>query len=233
MKSPQLTVVIPFYNESRTLAEIVRLVLAVPIASELVLVDDGSTDGSAAIADQLAAADPRIRVFHQPRNIGKGAAVRRGIQEARGDVVVIQDADLEYDPNDFVAMLAEMRRLDSAVIYGSRRLHHRSRTVQAGYYLGGVLLTWITNLLYGARLTDEPTCYKMWRRELIQSIPLQCDGFEFCPEVTAKVLRRGHRIPEVQIRYAPRTVAEGKKIRLRDGWIAIKTLLRFRLSRRP
>jgi glycosyltransferase involved in cell wall biosynthesis len=225
-----LSVVVPVYNEKATLATVVAAVLALPLRVEVLLVDDGSSDGSGALCDQLGAAHAEVvRVFHQ-HNRGKGAAVRVGIAAAKGDAVVVQDADLEYDPHDLVRLFHEMQRHGYPVIYGSRRLHYRSASVQARYYWGGVVITWVTNLLYGARLTDEPTCYKMWQRELIQSIPLSCDGFEFCPEVTAKVLRRGLRIPELQIRYTPRTVHEGKKIRLKDGWKAIWTLLRLRLG---
>lgn len=232
LEHPQLSVVVPVYNEKVTLAQVVASVLALPLRIEVLLVDDGSTDGSSLVCDELAAAHPgRVRAFHQDRNRGKGAAVRVGIQAAQGEAVVIQDADLEYDPSDLVRLWHEMRRLDSAVIYGSRRLRYRSASVQARYYWGGVVITWVTNLLYGAGLSDEPTCYKMWRRELIQSIPLTCDGFEFCPEVTAKVARRGVRIPELQIRYTPRTVREGKKIRFKDGLLAIWTLVRFRFGK--
>lgn len=229
--TPTLSVVVPVYNEAATLRTIVQRVLEVPVDLEIVLVDDGSGDDTPRIADELAAADRRVRAFHLPSNRGKGAAVRRGIAEARGDVVVIQDGDLEYDPRDFVPMLEAMQRLDTPVIYGSRRLRWRSASVQASYYWGGVVVTWLTNVLYGTRLSDEPTCYKMWRRDLIQSIPLESDGFEFCPEVTAKVLRRGIAIPEVQIHYHPRTAAEGKKIRWRDGVRALWTLLRYRFAR--
>src|SRR5688572_8183524 len=229
---PQLSVVVPVYNEQATLAAVVEAVLALPLRVEVLLVDDGSRDGSGPRCDQLAADHPgRVRAFHQDRNRGKGAAVRVGIAAARGEAVVIQDADLEYDPADLVRLFDEMQRQGSQVIYGSRRLRYRSARVQARYYWGVVLVTWVTNLLYGARLSDEPTCYRMWRRELIQSIPLTCDGFEFCPEVTAKVLRRGHRISELQVRYTPRTVHEGKKIKVRDGWKAIWTLLRFRFGK--
>jgi glycosyltransferase involved in cell wall biosynthesis len=232
---PGLSVIVPVYNEERTLCQIVERVLDVDLEVDLdvevIIVDDGSLDRTGELAEELAVAHGRVRAFHLEENRGKGAAVRRGIAEARGDVVVVQDGDLEYDPRDFVPMLAEMRRLQSPVVYGSRRLRFRSASAQVGYYWGGVLVTAVTNLLYGALLTDEPTCYKMWTRELIQSIPLASDGFEFCPEVTAKVLKRGIPIPEIQIHYQPRSKAEGKKIAFRDGLMAIWTLLRLRFSR--
>lgn len=229
--APKLSVVVPAYNEERTLATIVKRVLAVPVALEVLVVDDGSTDGTRGIADALQRDDPRVRAFHLERNSGKGAAVRRGIGEASGEYVVIQDGDLEYDPQDFVAMLAEIERTQGLCLYGSRRLRYRSAHAQASYYWGGVVVTWFTNLLYRSRLTDEPTCYKMWRRELVQSLKLECDGFEFCPEVTAKVLRRGIAIPEIQIKYEPRTAKEGKKIKWRDGIIALWTLLKYRFAK--
>ncbi|MGE0791368.1 MAG: glycosyltransferase family 2 protein [Sandaracinaceae bacterium] len=229
-EGPRLSVVMPAYNEEATLEAIVRRVLALPISLELIIVDDGSRDRTASIADRLASEDPRVRVLHKP-NGGKGSAVREGIRAAVGDIVVIQDADLEYEPDDLVKMLDAMERLDTPVLYGSRRLEYRSSAVEWKYYLGGLAVTWATNLIYGVHLTDEPTCYKMWRRELIQSVDLECDGFEFCAEATAKVLRRGLRIPEIQIRYYPRKVEEGKKIRARDGLINIWTLLRYRFAR--
>ena len=226
---PELSIVTPFFNEQTTLLESAQRVLALHFHLELLLCDDGSTDTSGSLADDLAREFPeRVRVFHLGKNRGKGAAVRVGIEQARGKVVVIHDADLEYDPQDLVLMLKEMRRLKAPVIHGSRRLRFRSHAAQARYYWGGVALTWVTNLLFGSTLTDEPTCYKMWERQLIQSIPLQADGFEFCPEVTARILRRGHKIPEIQIGYRPRSVHEGKKLRFRDGIIAIFTLLRVR-----
>lgn len=222
----------PVYDEIETLEEIVDIVLALPTDLELIAVDDGSKDGSREKLLQLAKTRPALRPFLQPENRGKGAAVRKGIQEAKGDYVVIQDADLEYDPDDIIRMLDEIQRLGSPVLYGSRRLTGRSPSAQNRFYWGGVLVTYATNLLYLTRLTDEPTCYKMWKRELVQGIDLQCDGFEFCPEVTAKVLRRGIKIPEIPISYHPRRIEEGKKIRPRDGLIAIWTLLRYRFGSR-
>jgi len=147
--------------------------------------------------------------------------------------VVIQDADLEYDPRDLVKLLEAMERLGADVVYGSRRLEYRSSSVQWKFYWGGVLVSWVTNLLYGSRLTDEPTCYKMLRRELLESLDLESDGFELCAEITGKVLRRGHPIPELQIRYTPRTLADGKKIRVSDGVSTVLTLLRHRFDRCP
>ena len=220
----------PVYDEIDTLEEIIDIVLALPANIELIAVDDGSKDGSRDKLQQLAETRPALRVFLQPENRGKGAAVRTGIQEAKGDYVVIQDADLEYDPDDIIRMLDEIEKINSAVLYGSRRLAGRSPSAQNRFYWGGVVVTYATNLIYFTKLSDEPTCYKMWKRDLIQSIDLKCDGFEFCPEVTAKVLRRGIKIPEIPISYTPRRVEEGKKIRPRDGLIAIWTLLRFRFG---
>ena len=220
----------PVYDEIDTLEEIIDIVLALPANLELIAVDDGSKDGSRDKLQQLAETRPALRVFLQPENRGKGAAVRTGIQEAKGDYVVIQDADLEYDPDDIIRMLDEIEKIDSPVLYGSRRLAGRSPSAQNRFYWGGVVVTYATNLIYFTKLSDEPTCYKMWKRDLIQSIDLKCNGFEFCPEVTAKVLRRGIKIPEIPISYNPRRVEEGKKIRPRDGLIAIWTLIRFRFG---
>jgi glycosyltransferase involved in cell wall biosynthesis len=160
-------------------------------------------------------------------NGGKGTAVRRGIDESTGEYVIIQDADLEYEPADYPGLLEPMLRGEADVVYGSRILGPDKGGAPM-FYLGGRVVTLATNLLYFCWITDEPTCYKLFRGDLIRSIPLECKGFEFCPEVTAKVLKRGHRIVDVPIRYHPRSVAEGKKIRAKDGLIALWELLKWR-----
>lgn len=223
-----LSVVIPAYNEAETLPEVIRRVRDVPIRTEIIVVDDGSTDGTPEVLEGLAG--PDLRVLRQPRNRGKGAAVRAGIPLATGELVVIQDGDLEYDPMDWLPMIRKLDAGDLQVVYGSRILSGSSMSYLR-YWLGGRGVTLATNLLYGAGLTDEPTCYKMFVRELIQSIPLEGDGFEFCPEVTARVLRRGITIGEVPISYNPRKIEEGKKISWRDGFIALWVLLKNRFGR--
>jgi dolichol-phosphate mannosyltransferase len=224
----RLTVIIPAYNESATVGEILDRVLASPIDLEAIVVDDGSTD---ATPQALACFrdDPRVVIVRHERNLGKGAAIRTGIAHARGDITLVQDADLEYDPGDYEKLLAPFDDPGVSVVYGSRRLMPNPDS-SAIFKMGGVSLTWITNLLYGTGITDEPTCYKAFRSELLRSLPLKCEGFEFCPEVTALVARRGYRIHEVPIRYYPRSIAEGKKIRLSDWFKAVATLLgnRFR-----
>lgn len=223
----KLSIVIPAYDEERTIAETIRRVEAADlgVAKEIVVVDDGSVDSTREI---LASFGDRVKAISLPENRGKGAALRAGFAVATGDYVVVQDADLEYDPADLRLLVAKAREGNKAV-YGSRRLG-RGKNPMAGfsYYAGGVLLSWLANALYGTRITDEPTCYKMFDRELLASIPLVCEGFEFCPEVTAKVARRGVPIVEVPIGYAPRSRAEGKKINWRDGLVAIRTLIRYR-----
>lgn len=222
----KLTIVIPCYNEEKTILEIFRRVEAAElgVTKEIVVVDDGSKDQTPEILKTLE----RATVILLPENRGKGAALRAGFAAATGDYVVVQDADLEYDPADLKLLVAKARE-GHKVVYGSRRLG-RGRNPMAGlsYYAGGVLLSWLTNVLYGTRITDEPTCYKMFERKLLLGLPLTCTGFEFCPEVTAQVARRGEKIVEVPIGYQPRSRHEGKKINWRDGLIAIWTLVKNR-----
>ncbi|MFH1690219.1 MAG: glycosyltransferase family 2 protein [Candidatus Eisenbacteria bacterium] len=223
-----LDVIIPIYNEEDTLAELLEKVLASPLRPTVIAVNDGSSDSTPEILRHYGNRE-RIRFASHERNLGKGAAVRTGIGMATGDVVLVQDADLEYDPDDFSSILEPFEDPDVMVVYGSRRLNPTNKRCSRMFLLGGASLTWLTNLLYGTGITDEPTCYKAFRRELLQSLPLRCMGFEFCPEVTALVARRGIRIREVPIRYNPRSRAEGKKIGLSDWFRAVLTLLRYRL----
>jgi len=231
----KLSVVIPCYNEERTLAAVLERVLAAPpadVAKEILVIDDGSKDKSFEIAEDFARRyHGVVFAYRQPENRGKGAAVRAGFEKATGEVVLIQDADLEYDPNDYEKLLEPFERPDVQVVYGSRIKGSTNRSYDR-YYWGGRGVTMFTNLVYGSKLTDEPTGYKVFRRSFLQTIPLECNGFEFCPEITAKVLRRGVTIHEVPIAYNPRSFEEGKKINWRDGFAALWTLLKFRWGKK-
>lgn len=229
-----LSIIIPAYNEEKTIAELLQRVLDADLGEgidrELIVVNDCSTDSTERIVQSFIAAHPQAPITYlvHDRNQGKGMAVRTGIQAVTGDYVVMQDADLELDPNDFARMLPHLLSGQYRVVYGSRFLAEENSHTYFSYQLGGKFLSVMTNLLYDQRITDEPTCYKMFDAGLLKSIPLDCKGFEFCPEVTAKVSRLGYKIKEVPIRYYPRSIEEGKKLRLRDGLKAIGTLLKYR-----
>jgi glycosyltransferase involved in cell wall biosynthesis len=216
------------YNEERTVGPLLDRVLEVDLGveKEIIVVDDASRDRT---PENLRAYSERVRVLTHPQNRGKGAALRTALAEATGDFVVPQDADLEYEPLDLRRLLDAAHATGARVVYGSRRLERRNRQYSGlAFYLGGVLVTWVANVLYRLRLTDEPTCYKLVARDLLLRMELASERFEFCPEVTAKAARLGERIVEVPILYRPRHLAEGKKIRARDGWEAIATLWRYR-----
>lgn len=229
-----LSIIIPAYNEEKTIAELLQRVLDADLGEgidrELIVVNDCSTDSTGRIVQSFIAAHPQAPITYlvHDHNQGKGMAVRTGIQAVTGDYVVMQDADLELDPNDFARMLPHLLSGQYRVVYGSRFLAEENSHTYFSYQLGGKFLSVMTNLLYDQRITDEPTCYKMFDAGLLKSIPLDCKGFEFCPEVTAKVSRLGYKIKEVPIRYYPRSIEEGKKLRLRDGLKAIGTLLKYR-----
>jgi glycosyltransferase involved in cell wall biosynthesis len=227
----KLSVVMPVYNERATLREVVQKVLAVRLNVELICVDDGSRDGSREILAELQASHPQIRVVLQPHNMGKGAALRRGIQEATGDFVIIQDADLEYDPDEYPAMLEPLIQGKADVVYGSRFLGSAPhRVLYFWHSVGNYFLTLLSNCLTNINLSDMETCYKVFRREIIQSIPIEENRFGFEPEITVKVARRHLRIYEVGISYWGRTYEEGKKIGWKDGVRALYCLLKYSLK---
>src|SRR5579862_5308494 len=227
----KLSVIMPVYYEKTTLRQVIERVLSVGLEIELICVDDGSSDGSRDVLAQLAQSHPQIRALLQPRNMGKGAALRRGIQEATGDYVIIQDADLEYDPNEYPKMLEPLASGQADVVYGSRFLGGGPhRVLYFWHSVGNWLLTLLSNMITNLNMTDMETCYKVFRREVIQSIPIEENRFGFEPEITVKVAKRGLRVYEVGISYWGRTYEEGKKIGWRDGFRALFCLLKYTLT---
>ena len=227
----RLTVIIPAYNESRTLHKCVEAVYVrnPGLDLEVIIVDDGSTDSTADVAAGLNYNG--LKYLKHPINRGKGAAIRTALAHATGDFVLIQDADLEYDPAQYTLLLEPLISGRAQAVYGSRILGSERKSTWL-FYLGGRFVSLCANLLYGSAITDEPTCYKVMPLELLRSLDLQSTGFEFCPEVTGKLLKRGVKITEVPISYAPRSVSEGKKIKFRDGFTALWTLLKIKLTGR-
>jgi glycosyltransferase involved in cell wall biosynthesis len=235
-----LSIVIPAFQEERTIGEVLRQVSAIDTEAsgfdkEILVCDDGSTDRTVEVVRGEMARDPRIRLAQHPDNRGKGAAIRTALGEASGEFVLIQDADLEYEVTDYPSLLAAVNQ-GADVVYGSRFLtRDRPEGMRIANYLANRILTISANLLYGLSITDEATCFKVFRTDLLRELQLECEGFEFCPEVTAKLGRRKVRIAEVPIHYRARNIAEGKKVRWTDGAIALWVLVKHRLSgrRRP
>jgi glycosyltransferase involved in cell wall biosynthesis len=224
----KLSVVMPVYNERATLRQVIAAVLEADFNIELLCVDDGSSDGSRELLTKIQSQSPQVRVLLQPKNMGKGAALRRGIQEATGDFVVIQDADLEYDPSEYGLLLEPLVEGKADVVYGSRFMGGRPhRVLYFWHSVGNWLLTLVSNALTNLNLTDMETCYKVFRREVIQSIHLEEDRFGFEPEVTVKIAKRRLRVYEVGISYWGRTYEEGKKIGWKDGVRALWCLFKY------
>jgi glycosyltransferase involved in cell wall biosynthesis len=222
-----ISVVVPVYNERKTIQEILRRIQVMNIASEIIVVDDGSTDGTREILNSIDP-DGIVRVVYQQKNQGKGAAVRQGIKEAKGEVIIIQDADLEYDPREYPNLLRPIEEGLADVVYGSRFLGGARRPILFWNMVANKILTLITNILYNNILTDMETGYKVFRRSVIETIPLRAKRFDFEPEFTAKILKRKVRIFEVPIAFNPRDYSEGKKIKMRDAFQAMWALLKYR-----
>jgi glycosyltransferase involved in cell wall biosynthesis len=228
LTDPLLSVVMPVFNERSTIEEIVRRVLAVPIRIQLIVVDDGSSDGT---RDILAGLQRELgfTLVLQPANAGKGAALRRGFQEVTGDLVVIQDADLEYSPEELPDLIELICKGRADVVYGSRFLG-RHRVFMFSHYVGNRIVTMLTNVLYNTMLTDMETCYKVMRTEVLRSFTLHSNGFGIEPEMTAKIFKRGYRVYEIPITYDGRGYEQGKKITWRDGIVALWVLIRYRFA---
>jgi len=231
----KVSVIIPVYNEFRTFRQVLervrRATLPEGCSMEIIVIDDGSTDGTAQMLREQAQTGIVV-AHHSARNFGKGAALRTGIELASGDVVLIQDGDLEYDPQDYARVLEPIVKGGAEVVYGSRFLGATPAGMAFKNRLANRILTAAANLLYRAQITDEATAYKAFRASTLRQLRLECQRFEFCPEVTAKLRRLGYRIREVPISYNPRGIAEGKKIRAQDGVEALWTLVRYRVAPR-
>ncbi len=225
MEEFKLSVIVPVYNEEKTVIPLLERVADVALLKEVIVVDDGSTDRTRHVLQ--ARPELYTRLVTCDENRGKGFAIRKGLEHVTGAAVLIQDADLEYDPAEYRDLVAPILQQGARVVYGSR-IRKRNPKASWLFYLGGRSLSLVTNVLYGTRITDEPTCYKVVETALLRSFRLECDGFEFCPEVTAKIVRSGVPIIEVPISYRPRGITEGKKIRFRDALIAVWTLVKYR-----
>ena len=234
MAQHSLSIIIPAYNEEQTIRKLLDKVCAVTliegISKEILVIDDGSSDSTNDIVAEYVSSlgVKNIRLISQERNQGKGAALRKGIEVATGDFIIIQDADLEYDPEDYNLLLPHLLNGEK-VVYGSRFLRKENKHSYQSFYYGGLLVTFFTNLLFLQKLTDEPTCYKAFETNFLKSIPLKCTGFEFCPEVTAKTAKKGIKIKEVPIHYYPRSMEQGKKLKWSDGLYALWTLLKYHI----
>lgn len=226
-----ISIVIPVFNEKNTIKKIIDRVVksnTLGLKKEIIIIDDGSTDGTSKVLRSIKQKGV-FTIFHK-KNKGKGAALRTGFKRANGNIIIVQDADLEYDPKDYPKILRPFFNKNVSVVYGSRELSGKNLHSSVVFHAGGRLITTATNLLFNANLTDVPTGYKAFKKELLKKIPLKCNKFEFCPEVTAHILKMGVKIKEVPITYVARHRHEGKKIKAKDGLEALYTLLRVKFS---
>lgn len=226
-KTKILSIIIPVYNEEKTILKLLKEVFAskISLKKEIICVDDGSSDNTVNVLKRVHG----IKLVIHKKNQGKGAAIRTGIKKATGGIILIQDADLEYDPNDYSSLIKPILDGKTDVVYGSRRLMQDNKQHSGfSYFIGGVGLTIIANALYNINITDEPTCYKVFKSQVLKNINLKCSRFEFCPEVTAKIAKKKILIYEVPIHYYPRSANEGKKIKWNDGFEAVWTLIKYR-----
>jgi dolichol-phosphate mannosyltransferase len=224
-----LSVLMPLYNEEKTAAQIIKQVLHIPLDLELIIINNGSGDSTGRIIRRFEER-PNVKIIEKEMNIGKGDAIIEGLKSVRGKYTVIQDGDLEYDPNDLIKMVKLAEAKDALAVFGSRILNPQSGISYSRYLWGGKLLTLVANFLFGVGITDESTCYKMVRTDIMRQLNLRCKRFEFCPELVAKLGRNRIKIYEIPISYRPRKFEEGKKIRWFDGAEAVWTLLKYRLQ---
>ena len=222
----KVSFIVPVYIEERNFIEVIHRLKKLPLTKEIIVVDDGSYDSTPQLLRQFDR-DPEVVIHLSQLNFGKGTAVRVGLKYVTGDIVAIQDGDLEYDVNDYLTILARFSDPQVSVVYGSRFIYQPESPMIWRYWMGNRLLRFLANVLYHANITDEATAYKAFRREVICGLSLNCKRFEFCPEVTAKLRKRGYVIHEVPIHYNPRSIAEGKKIRVKDGVVSVWTLVRL------
>lgn len=231
---PLLSIIVPVYNESDTIGAVLRRLLTIdlPIPREIIAVNDGSRDGTAAALDAVASTSSLITAIHQPQNGGKGKALRTALARTKGTIVAIQDADLELDPAQLADLVMPILHGKADAVYGSRFMRGASHVPLVTRF-GNASLTMLTNVLYGAALTDMETCYKVMRGELARSLPLTADRFDIEPEITVQLLRSGARVVEMPVQFSPRSKAAGKKLRWRDGWHAVRLLMRHRFGSAP
>ncbi len=231
----KLSIIIPTYNEEKTISELLTIVKNVDLKAkkvekEILVINDGSKDNTSSIVKKFK----DVRLIEHDKNKGKGAAIRTGIKEATGDIIIIQDADLEYDPNEYLKLIQPIIDGKTKVVYGSRflnkkfKLFGKNKTILPMHLIGNKFLTFLTSILFKQKLTDMETCYKIFRSEVIKKIDIKSNRFEFEPEITAKILKRGYKIKEIPIKYKPRDFNEGKKITIKDGLLAVFYLLKYR-----